>query len=135
MKITRMLRPVLTALLTLSAAHPALAMSNEQASRRAAYELVECAAYYLSGSIAFEKQGYAKEANQFEGLSRYALELARATLPRSTVQSRLATAQEANDELLRSGSISALLAKYGDLCKTALENPGARMSYWRDQDE
>ena len=126
---------LLSALLMLSTLSSAHALSNEQAARRAANELVECAAFYLSGSIALEKQGHAKEANQFDGLSRYALELARTNLPVSTIQRRMATAQAGNAELMKDGSITPLFDKYASTCKSALENPGARMNFWSDQDE
>lgn len=114
---------------------PARAMNYEDASRRAAGELVECAAFYLTSSVSLEKQGHAKEANQFEGFARYALELARVTLPMATLQRKLAVAQAANGELIKDGSLSPLVAKYAETCRITLENPGARMNYWRDQDE
>ena len=122
-------------LAALLAVQPALAMNYDQASKRAAGEMVECAAFYLTGSVELDKQGHAKEANQFEGFARYALDLARATLPMASVQKKLAAAQEANAEVLKGGSLSPLVAKYGDSCKTLLEKPGARADYWRDQDE
>lgn len=121
--------------LTFLTVPPASAMNFDQASKRTAGELVECAGFYLTGSVALDKQGHAKEANQFEGFARYALELARATLPIASVQKKLASAQAANGEIIKDGSLSPLVAKYGDSCKELLEKPGARTDYWRDQDE
>lgn len=111
------------------------AMNYDDASRRAAGELVDCAAFYLTSSVSLEKQGHPKEANQFEGFARYALELARVTLPMATLQRKLAAAQAANGELIKEGSLSPLVAKYAETCRITLENPGARVDYWRDQDE
>lgn len=135
MKMPRPYRTALTALLMFSVMPTAQALTNEQAARRAANELVDCAAFYLSGSITLDKQGNAKQANQFEGFSRYALELARTNLPVSSIQRRMATAQAGNAELMKDGSITPLVDKYASTCKSALENPGARMNYWSDQDE
>lgn len=135
MKMPRPYRTALTALLMFSVMPTAQALTSEQAARRAANELVDCAAFYLSGSITLDKQGNAKQANQFEGFSRYALELARTNLPVSSIQRRMATAQAGNAELMKDGSITPLVDKYASTCKSALENPGARMNYWSDQDE
>lgn len=106
---------------------------DQEGWRKAGQELVECSAFYRMASGELDKQGKGELADQFRGSAGRALELSQVYLPSASINKRLASAQQAHAAQAAKSGFNSLVGEYGTKCKLALEQPGQRLNYWREQ--
>ncbi len=111
------------------------AYDEERAKNNFASELVECAAYFSIGSEGIKRSGNLEAASKSEATSNAALNAARQYSNDDIVLARFNLALEGQANLIDHdyANLSLLTAKYGDICKRAVENPHERFQYWKDK--
>ncbi len=108
---------------------------EETAMDNFSHELVICAAYYSVGAEAARAVGKNEGALQLDLLAGYLLEMARGYAPDDVCLARYKLAVEDHVKTMDGdyANLSLLIVKYRDLCTQVIENPEARLKYWRDK--
>jgi len=126
-----------------AASNPAQAVEDEwkRAMNNLAHEYVYCSAYFAIVAVAAENSGNNKLRDQYNAAGDTALQNALmvgedAGLLPETHSARLELAvKELADRIGNNTSnISILFRDYSDLCVQAMEDIGARIDYWVDQE-
>ncbi len=108
---------------------------EERARDNFSHELVICAAYYDVGAEGARRVGEKEGAFQMELLAGYLMEMAREYTRDDVLLARYKLAFEDHVKTMDGdyANLSLLIVKYKDLCKQVVENPEARLKYWRDK--
>ena len=106
----------------------------QRAKANLGYEYAECSGYYTYGAIAAKENGKEDLANQSQKNADQALKMALALQSAEIVQANVELAEKSQGEILKKEGFSRLILKYADNCKTALEDPDARIKYWQDKE-
>ncbi len=108
---------------------------EERARDNFSHELVICAAYYDVGAEGARRVGEKEGAFQMELLAGYLIEMARKYTRENVLLARYKLAFEDHVKTMDGdyANLSLLIVKYKDLCKQVVENPEARLKYWRDK--
>jgi hypothetical protein len=98
----------------------------EGATERSGKELTDCAMYYSLSVKRAQAMGWPDAAEEFQLASDRAVEMAVAMVPHEVLKAHINSVSERMDGTIQEEGWTALVLRYGDICKTALEAANAR---------
>jgi hypothetical protein len=105
---------------------PATAINNFSS------DYTECAVYYSIGAEGLRRGSNPNGADRSEQASKQAFLIASMFAEPEAVAARMQLYTKEQASIIKNdyANLSILTVKYGDSCKTALDNPRARLVYW-----